>query len=82
VLGVQVSLSEAEVYWRTFFSGLHGIKLMISDAHSGIKAARKAVMPSVPWQRCHLVRLITLPFHGFSLKWFFYILVCLQILII
>jgi transposase-like protein len=25
---------------------------MISDAHSGIKAARKAVMPSVPWQRC------------------------------
>jgi transposase-like protein len=53
VLGVQVSLSEAEVYWRTFFSGLqkrglHGIKLMISDAHSGIKAARKAVMPSVP----------------------------------
>ena len=57
VLGVQVSLSEAEVYWRTFFSGLqkrglHGIKLMISDAHSGIKAARKAVMPSVPWQRC------------------------------
>jgi hypothetical protein len=27
---------------------------MISDAHSGIKAARKAVMPSVPWQRCHI----------------------------
>ena len=57
VLGVQVSLSEAEVYWREFFAslqkrGLHGVKLMISDAHSGIKAARKAIMPGVPWQRC------------------------------
>lgn len=57
VLGVQVSLSEAEVYWREFLAGLqkrglHGVKLMISDAHSGIKAARKAIMPSVPWQRC------------------------------
>jgi len=57
VLGVQVSLSEAEVYWREFLVGLqkrgmHGVKLMISDAHSGIKAARKAVMPGVPWQRC------------------------------
>ncbi len=57
VLGVQVSLSEAEVYWREFlFSlqkrGLHGVKLMISDAYSGIKAARKTVMPGVPWQRC------------------------------
>ena len=57
VLGVQVSLSEAEVYWREFFTslqkrGLHGVKLMISDAHSGIKAARKAVMTGVAWQRC------------------------------
>jgi transposase-like protein len=57
VLGVKVSLSEAEVHWREFFStlqkrGMFGVKLLISDAHSGIKAARKAVMPSVPWQRC------------------------------
>lgn len=57
VLGVQVSLSEAEVCWREFFSGLqkrglHGVKLVISDAHNGIKAARKAIMPGVPWQRC------------------------------
>ena len=28
------------------------MKLVISDAHEGLKAARKAVMPSVPWQRC------------------------------
>lgn len=57
ILGVSVSLSESEVHWRTFFEslvtrGLHGLKLIISDAHSGLKAALKAVFPSVPWQRC------------------------------
>lgn len=57
ILGVSVSLSESEVHWRTFFEslvkrGLHGVELLISDAHSGLKAARKTVFPSVPWQRC------------------------------
>lgn len=57
VLGVSVSLSENEVHWRLFLEslvgrGMHGLKLIISDAHSGLKAARKAVFPSVPWQRC------------------------------
>ena len=57
VLGTQVSLSEAEVHWREFFKdlhkrGLHGVKLLVSDAHHGIKAARKAIMPNVAWQRC------------------------------
>lgn len=57
ILGVSVSLSENEVHWRDFFNslverGLHGLELIISDAHSGLKAARKAVFPSVPWQRC------------------------------
>ena len=57
ILGVSVSLSESEVHWRSFFEslvkrGLHGIELIISDAHSGLKAARKSVFPSVPWQRC------------------------------
>ncbi|VVM27322.1 hypothetical protein BSPWISOXPB_399 [uncultured Gammaproteobacteria bacterium] len=59
VLGVQVSLSEAEVYWREFLGdlqkrGMHGTKLIISDAHSSIKAARKAIMPGVAWQRYQL----------------------------
>ena len=58
ILGVSVSLSESEVHWRAFFEslvkrGLHGIELIISDAHSGLKAAKKTVFPSVPWQRCH-----------------------------
>jgi len=32
--------------------GLHGMQLIISDAHEGLDAARRAVFPSVPWQRC------------------------------
>ena len=56
-LGVSVSLSEHEVHWRSFFEslvarGLHGLEMITSDAHLGLKAARKAVFPSVPWQRC------------------------------
>lgn len=63
VLGVSVSLSEAEVHWRQFLlslksRGMHGVKMVTSDDHSGLKAALNAVYPSVPWQRCqvHLQR--------------------------
>jgi len=57
VLGCSISLSEAEVHWRSFLCelkdrGLHGIELIVSDAHEGLQAARKAIFPSVPWQRC------------------------------
>lgn len=57
VLGVSVALSEAEIHWRTFLQSLvgrqlHGVKLITSDAHPGLKAAIKTVFPSVPWQRC------------------------------
>jgi len=57
VLGVSVSLSEAEVHWRDFFAGLQerglsGVRLLISDDHAGMKAAREARFPGVPWQRC------------------------------
>ncbi|MBW6479826.1 MAG: IS256 family transposase [Bacteroidales bacterium] len=57
VLGVSVELSEQELHWRHFLSalkdrGLYGIKLFVSDAHEGLKAARNAVFPTVPWQRC------------------------------
>lgn len=57
VLGVSISLSEAEVHWREFLAslqrrGLCGIQLAVSDDHAGLKAALTAVMPSVPWQRC------------------------------
>ncbi len=57
VLGASVELSEAEVHWRGFLDnllrrGLCGVKLIVSDDHAGLKAARRAVFPSVPWQRC------------------------------
>jgi transposase-like protein len=57
VLGVSVALSEAEAHWRAFLSslqsrGLHGLSFIVSDAHCGLSAARAAVFPSVPWQRC------------------------------
>lgn len=57
VLGISCSLSEAEVHWRNFLEslmqrGLKGVQLLISDDHSGLRAALRAVMPSVPWQRC------------------------------
>jgi putative transposase len=63
VLGVSVSLSEHEVHWRTFLKslverGLSGIRLVVSDDHEGLKAASRAVLGSLPWQRCqcHLQR--------------------------
>lgn len=57
VLGVSVSLGEHEVHWRTFLQslvarGLRGVALITSDAHQGIRAARRAVFGGVPWQRC------------------------------
>jgi putative transposase len=63
VLGVSVSLSEAETHWRTFLKslidrGLHGVRMIASDDHAGLGQARKACFPSVPWQRCqfHLMQ--------------------------
>lgn len=57
VLGVSVAMSEQEIHWRTFFQnlvarGLSGLKLIVSDAHAGLKQARKAVFGGIPWQRC------------------------------
>ena len=57
ILGVSVSLSEAEVHWRDFLAGLqerglHGVRLIVSDDHAGLKAARQARFPGVPWHRC------------------------------
>ena len=57
LLGVSVSLSEAEVHWRGFLGslqdrGLHGVRLVVSDDHAGLKAAREARFAGVAWQRC------------------------------
>lgn len=57
VLGVSAKLSEAEVHWREFLEslvdrGLYGVEMITSDAHEGLKSARRSVFPGVPWQRC------------------------------
>lgn len=57
ILGLSVALSEAEVHWRHFLQslqqrGLHGVHFIVSDDHTGLRAARTAVFPAVPWQRC------------------------------
>lgn len=57
ILGVSVSLSEHETHWKAFLKGLkerglRGVKLVTSDDHEGLGAARRAILGSVPWQRC------------------------------
>ena len=57
VLGVDVFTSEDGAAWLGFLRslvarGLHGVKLTISDAHPGLKAAIAAVLPGGAWQRC------------------------------
>jgi transposase-like protein len=57
VLGVSVAMSEAEVHWRAFLEslvarGLRGVEFVTSDDHSGLHAARRAVLGGATWQRC------------------------------
>ena len=58
VLGMDIGPSEAETFWTEFLSklarrGLRGVKLVISDAHEGIKAAVAKVLDAT-WQRCRV----------------------------
>jgi len=58
VLGMIIGNSEAEPFWTEFLRsltrrGLRGVKLVISDAHEGLKAAITKVL-SATWQRCRV----------------------------
>jgi putative transposase len=58
VLGIDIGPSEAETFWTEFLRklrrrGLRGVKLVISDAHEGIKAAVAKLM-NATWQRCRV----------------------------
>jgi transposase-like protein len=62
ILGLDIGPSEAETFWTAFLRklarrGLRGVKLVISDAHEGIKAAVAKVL-NATWQRCpvHFMR--------------------------
>ena len=58
ILGLDIGSSEAEAFWTAFLRklarrGLRGVKLVISDAHEGIKAAVTNVL-NATWQRCRV----------------------------
>src|SRR5665213_3733311 len=62
VLGMDIGPSEAETFWTAFLRklarrGLRGVKLVVSDAHEGIKATVAKVL-NASWQRCrvHFIR--------------------------
>jgi putative transposase len=70
VLGVDVGASEERAFWTAFLRslvkrGLKGVRLVISDAHEGLKAAISTVLSGATWQRCrvHFMRnlLATVP---------------------
>jgi putative transposase len=58
IVGLHIGPSEAETFWSAFLKslvrrGLRGTKLVISDAHEGLKAAIRRVLGST-WQRCRV----------------------------
>ena len=68
VLGVDVGDSEAETFWTAFLRslkarGLTGVRLVISDAHEGLRAAIRKTLLGTSWQRCrvHFVRNLLAP---------------------
>jgi transposase-like protein len=58
VLGMTIGASEAETFWTEFLRqltrrGLRGVRLVVSDAHVGLKAAVAKVL-TASWQRCRI----------------------------
>ena len=58
VLGMDIGRSEAQPFWTEFLRkltrrGLRGVKLVISDAHEGLKAAATKIL-GASWQRCRV----------------------------
>jgi transposase-like protein len=58
IVGLHIGPSEAETFWATFLRslvkrGLKGVKLVVSDAHEGLKAAIRRVLGAT-WQRCRV----------------------------
>jgi putative transposase len=76
VIGCAVAGAESEASWTAFLRslvarGLTGVRLAISDAHLGVKAAVTATLEGAAWQRCrvHLLRdlLVHVPRHAASM---------------
>jgi putative transposase len=59
VLGFDVGDSEDGAFWTAFLRllearGLAGVQLVISDAHTGLKAAISSALPGTAWQQCRV----------------------------
>jgi transposase-like protein len=59
ILGVEIADRESRNSWREFLlglreRGLHGVELVVSDDHAGLRAAIREVLPEAPWQRCYV----------------------------
>ncbi|MEW6568917.1 MAG: IS256 family transposase [Chloroflexota bacterium] len=59
ILGLALGPSEEYAFWMDFLRslsrrGLHGVQLVTSDAHEGLKAAIQQVLAGATWQRCRV----------------------------
>jgi len=59
ILGFDIGMSENGAFWEEFLRslvrrGLSGVKLVISDAHEGLKKAISTILPGTSWQRCRV----------------------------
>jgi putative transposase len=59
VLAVELANRESAASWREFLEGLvarglHGVELVVSDDHSGLRKAIPEVLPGAAWQRCYV----------------------------
>jgi putative transposase len=73
IVGLEIGSAEDGAVWTSFLRGLvarglHGVRLVVSDAHGGLKGAIAAVLDGASWQRCrtHFMRnlLATVPRHA------------------
>lgn len=59
ILGFDIGMAESGPFWTDFLRnlvgrGLNGVKLVISDAHEGLKGAIKEILGGCAWQRCRV----------------------------
>jgi putative transposase len=57
VIALDVGECETEAFWRSLLRslverGLHGVELVVSDDHAGLRTAIREVLPEAAWQRC------------------------------
>ncbi len=76
ILGVDVGSAENGATWTAFLRGLvarglSGVRLVVSDAHEGLKAAIAAVLDGAAWQRCrtHFIRNLLAKVPGTPSRW-------------